>query len=190
MSGLCLWCGLKQRTKTGATCSRVCAGGLAFKLRTYSPEDHLWFYTERRGDDDCWLFCGPRTTLGYGRLRVRGEMIYAHRFSLELASHGHRPPDHLQVAHSCDTPSCVNPAHLFVCDSYANVMDSIRKGRWAASHPEMGGLYPTHCKHGHEFTPQNTYVCQRSRNGRTYRRCRICDLERQRKAREQRRISC
>lgn len=34
----------------------------------------------------------------------------------------------------------------------------------------------THCKHGHEFTPENTYI--RVRNGRRHRYCRACQTRR------------
>jgi predicted XRE-type DNA-binding protein len=36
-----------------------------------------------------------------------------------------------QVLHSCDTPCCVNPDHLFVGDNTANHLDKFNKGRQA-----------------------------------------------------------
>ncbi len=39
--------------------------------------------------------------------------------------------------HRCDTPACVNPAHLFIGDADANNKDAARKNRTAkgAKHP-------------------------------------------------------
>lgn len=37
----------------------------------------------------------------------------------------------------------------------------------------MGSKYATHCKNGHELTPENTLI-QRYSSGKTQRRCRKC----------------
>ena len=39
-------------------------------------------------------------------------------------------PDGLIVMHSCDTPRCVNPAHLSQGTQADNAHDRDRKGRW------------------------------------------------------------
>jgi hypothetical protein len=44
-----------------------------------------------------------------------------------------------------------------------------------------GGRTKTHCKYGHEFTPENTYIVKTGRDV-GYRICRECALERNRQA--------
>lgn len=46
----------------------------------------------------------------------------------------------------------------------------------------------THCKHGHEFTPENTYNGTRA-NGRPFRDCRACVLRRSREFWDRKRAS-
>lgn len=63
----------------------------------------------------------------YGRVRVDGKKVLAHRRAYELAR-GPIPPG-MKVCHSCDNPLCCNPAHLFLGTQKDNVQDSITKGR-------------------------------------------------------------
>ena len=78
----------------------------------------------------CWLWIGPVTGKGYGRLKIdwrqRGN-IYAHRLSWEI--HKGAIPDGLSVLHVCDVSACVNPAHLFLGTISDNHADMYRKGR-------------------------------------------------------------
>jgi hypothetical protein len=88
------------------------------------------------GLSDCWHFCGTRNQGGYGRLTVGGRMQVVHRLSYELFV---GPiADGLFVLHSCDNPSCINPAHLSLGTRSDNARDCFRKGRhplavWAQS---------------------------------------------------------
>ena len=75
----------------------------------------------------CWLWMGSIDSKGYGGIKVDGKQMGAHRRSWVLAN---GPiPDRLHVLHKCDTPSCVNPSHLFLGTNYDNVQDMVRKGR-------------------------------------------------------------
>ena len=75
----------------------------------------------------CWFWTGDRDSGGYGRIRSNGKQHMAHRFSYEL----HKGPvlDDLSVCHTCDTPSCVNPDHLFLGTQSDNARDMMRKKR-------------------------------------------------------------
>jgi hypothetical protein len=57
----------------------------------------------------CWEWQGG-TIKGYGRLSQKGETVYAHRVSYELAN----GPigEGLFIDHLCHNPGCVNPEHL------------------------------------------------------------------------------
>lgn len=78
---------------------------------------------------DCNNWQGGKTQAGYGQLRHEGRTVYAHRLAyaesngLDVFTMGG------VVMHSCDNPSCANPAHLSLGTHAANMEDKIRKGR-------------------------------------------------------------
>ena len=85
----------------------------------------FWSKVDKSGE--CWLWTGCRDRRGYGRFRFRGRTSLAHRVSWTL-THG-QPSDDLFVLHRCDTPSCVNPDHLFMGTQTDNMRDCSSKGR-------------------------------------------------------------
>jgi|SRR6516165_2009122 len=88
-----------------------------------------------------------------------------HRLILE-AFIGPRPENH-QACHANDDPTDNRLENLRWDTRSANIYDAVRNGR----HPQSR---KTSCRHGHEFTPENTYT--RPDGGRN---CRACQVERQ-----------
>jgi hypothetical protein len=89
------------------------------------------FNTRVRKTDGCWFWKGAKDKDGYGMFRgeVAGVMFSrAHRFSYAIATGDLLLGGEL-VMHSCDTPSCVNPAHLSAGSGADNTRDMIAKGR-------------------------------------------------------------
>ena len=81
----------------------------------------------------CFLFMGAACKDGYCRVRPLGAKgrtvtgVLAHRLAWERAN-GPIPAG-MKVCHRCDTPSCVNPDHLFLGTQRDNLRDMYDKGR-------------------------------------------------------------
>lgn len=130
--------------------------------------------------DTCWLWTAGKSH-GYGAFYpAKGEgdrPIAAHRYSWKL--HFGALPKGAHVLHHCDNPPCVRPDHLFTGTQADNMRDKARKGRAVAWNKGV-----THCKSGHEFTPNNTYI---RTNGR--RSCRTCHRRWVKEYRERKRLN-
>lgn len=75
----------------------------------------------------CWNWIGWKDLLGYGRFWFLGNSRFAHRVSYILFV---GPiPEGLFILHSCDNPSCVNPAHLRAGTPQDNMDDAYTRGR-------------------------------------------------------------
>jgi len=97
--------------------------------------ERFWLYTQTSlNHGECWIWTGLRDNKEYGRLFIGRKdnghpiYIYAHRFSYEL-HHDRKIPTGLLVCHSCDTPPCVNPEHLWIGTQLDNMQDMVHKGR-------------------------------------------------------------
>lgn len=75
----------------------------------------FWEYVDKKGPDECWNWLGHKTKDGYGRITAERQNWWTHRLAYESAKGPLPPwsPDN-EVQHSCNNPSCCNPAHLWL----------------------------------------------------------------------------
>jgi hypothetical protein len=74
---------------------------------------------------DCWLWTSATTIKGYGVIRIKQKIYYAHRVMYIL--YNGAIPDGLDVRHKCRN-KCVNPEHLEIGTRSQNCQDMIRDG--------------------------------------------------------------
>lgn len=85
----------------------------------------------------CINFTGSRNPRGYGRSVVGGRIVRTHRAMFE-AINGPLAPG-VVVMHTCDNPSCCNPAHLRAGTQLENIRDRSAKGRTRTGMGERHG---------------------------------------------------
>ena len=144
--------------------------------------DRFWAKVDQRGSDECWPWLGSTksggTSRAYGMFWDAGRVRPAHVVAWELAN-GQPFPAGMDGCHHCDTPSCVNPAHIFPGTARDNAQDAAHKGR-VSNQNKIKVL----CQNAHPLSGDNLYVTPRG-----YRRCRICTEDRRRFRRSQRRAA-
>jgi hypothetical protein len=92
------------------------------------------FWSNVKKSEGCWIWTGRRSWNGkYGSFFLsslpRNHSILAHRFSWEIVNASEIPRG-LDACHSCDTPLCVRPNHIFIGTRKQNMQDAVRKGRF------------------------------------------------------------
>jgi hypothetical protein len=130
-------------------------------IPTLSVADDARFWAKVTSDGDCWRFTSNINTAGYGMFRIGKKKYLAHRVSFTALVT--TIPDGLTLDHLCRNRACVNPDHL---DPVPIGVNTARAAR-----PPGGWLIPptSHCRNGHEYTPDNTGV-----NSNGSRKCWTC----------------
>jgi hypothetical protein len=107
------------------------------------------FWAKVAKSDGCWLWTAGKDGKGYGAAYVNLRQVRAHRLAYELVV---GPiPGGMTIDHLCRNRACVNPAHMEVVTRGEN---TARSNRLKAAEIRA----QSHCKHGHEYTPENTYI--------------------------------
>ena len=120
----------------------------------------------------CWLWTGTLQSGGYGLMwagKGEGQYVLAHRVSYE--TYVGPIPEGLHIDHLCRTRACVNPRHL----EPVTCGENTRRGN-AIEATKKRFQEMTHCKNGHEFTPENTRMALDSKN-HPYRACKASARE-------------
>lgn len=112
----------------------------------------------------CWLWTGATASEGrYGTFgNGSGGTMPAHRWSYE--HHVGPITEGLDLDHLCRVTLCVRPSHLEPVTHHENVM--------RGSSIQAANAIKTHCRRGHELTPENVRVM--AGGGR---QCLVCDQE-------------
>jgi hypothetical protein len=141
---------------------------MTMKSILHSINSRFWSKVDIMDDrTECWEWNAGTSSNGYGSFGYEGKTPSSHTVAYRLTK-GIIPSGYI-VSHRCDNKLCVNPNHLVATTSKYNNIDCIKKKRNVSAN----GL-KTHCKHGHEFTEENT----RYSNGE--RVCRACARARDR----------
>lgn len=129
------------------------------------------FHRRIRKDPDtgCWEWTGSTNSGGYGQSSYDGQPTTAHRAYWRCVV---GPiADDMDLDHLCRNRLCVNPDHL----EPVTRSENLERGYEARG-----------CKNGHPFTEENMTVVNRT-DGRTFRRCKVCHRERNKRAKVRRR---
>lgn len=100
------------------------------------------FWSKVRVDEasGCWIWTASKNRQGYGKYRNGGSSsLPAHRVAYEILV---GPLGELLACHRCDTPPCVNPAHIFGGTCADNHADRNAKGRQASGDRNGQRLHP------------------------------------------------
>lgn len=120
---------LRNRQRQCQTSTLLCVRVKVVRVMDDSAGEWFWSKVAIREPADCWLWVGSKFRSGYGSVWVlsRHRCDRAHRVAYEL-SKGPIPEGRV-VRHTCDTPLCVNPAHLLVGTNRENSADMVARGR-------------------------------------------------------------
>jgi hypothetical protein len=121
------------------------------------------FWSKVDKTESCWNWTASKNTQGYGGFKLNGKVKKAHRVAYEL-TRGHIP-DGLVLDHLCRNHSCVNPDHLEPVTHRENTIRGV-----VGEMTRNRQLSKTHCRRGHEYTEENTYVSPKG--DRTCKSCR------------------
>jgi hypothetical protein len=145
---------------------------------TADEEARFWNKVEATGF--CWNWTAGKDRQGYGGFNAGTprRKFLAHRTSYTALLGS--IPEGMELDHLCRNTSCVNPDHLepVTRDENQKRIPFRITDTWLPAWVVSGKNVTGYCKHGHEYTEENTYYYK---DGRT--ECRTCKASRPRKPR-------
>lgn len=120
------------------------------------------FWAKVRKTEFCWIWIASTSENGYGQFSLNKKPVRAHRVAYELIKG--KIPEGMTLEHLCKNRLCVNPDHL----EPVTLKENVLRGEGVTALLSR----QTHCKNGHEFTEENTYIPRDPKNGK--RQCREC----------------
>jgi hypothetical protein len=136
---------------------------------------HWEFVVERIRVEDrgywtpCWIWQNYVSPKGYGICRSPdNRTMRAHRLAYEAFV---GPiPEGLTLDHLCRVRACCNPKHLEPVTALENLLRADPHYGTRPPRPKRSGTVTlkSHCRNGHEYTPENTLI------SKGCRRCREC----------------
>jgi hypothetical protein len=139
-------------------CGRECWNA---SRREQDPSERIKRGIEIDSNTGCWNWQGDKTSNGYGRVRINGRKILTHVLSYQL-KHGPMP-EGKELHHRCENRACCNPNHVEPVTRLEHCLSLSRRS------PAFINARKTHCKRGHEFTAENTWLAKDGERG-----CRQC----------------
>ena len=92
---------------------------------------------KQSGSAGCWVWRGYKTRLGYGRFRIFGKSLAAHRIAYQFLVG--IIPDNTEIDYTCHNRSCVNPEHLRIATVTQNRQNSLCR---SDNQTGMKGVHP------------------------------------------------
>jgi hypothetical protein len=131
-----------------------------------------WWLKVAKMPGGCWLWTGAKSTNGYGRIRIGGVQVGAHRVGYEILV---GPiAEGMQLDHRCRVRLCVNPGHLEVVTNRENVL--------RGSSPTATTYWLPTCRRGHSKDEFGRL------DAKGHWQCRACNLARYHKIVSKRRL--
>lgn len=98
---------------------------MKFRINKFGIKENEAFLSKVEKTDYCWFWEGIRLKGHYGLFYFLKKREYAHRAAYRIFKGPIVGGFH--VCHSCDTPSCVNPDHLWLGTHSDNMADMKNK---------------------------------------------------------------
>jgi len=120
-------CHIKKNARSG--CKNYCSRDCWRKSQMNKSGDAFTRLMSKVSviESGCWIWDGQKNHKGYGFIDVNGKQWMTHRYSYHINNGAIAKG--LHVCHKCDTPSCINPSHLFLGTHRDNMRDMVEKGR-------------------------------------------------------------